>query len=70
MPTTHLTCLNCEGQFDYVLSAESYLVHTPGNTQIITSQGQTLRTTSIKLFNKHRIKCPYCGEKVWYKVNL
>lgn len=38
--------------------------------ELISQHGETLRTTSIKVFNKHKIKCPYCGEKAWYKVNL
>lgn len=70
MPTTHLVCSNCKGEFDYVLTAESYLVHVPGNTEIVTSKGETLRTMSIKVFNRHRITCPYCGTKAWYSVNL
>ena len=70
MVTTHVVCQNCKGEFDYVLTAESFLVHVPGNTEIITSDGQKSRTTSIKVFNKHKIKCTYCGEKEWYKVNL
>ncbi len=70
MPTTHLTCLNCKGKFDYVMTAESYLVHVPGNTEVITSDGKHIPTTSIKIFSKHRITCPYCGGKEWYKVNI
>lgn len=70
MPTTHLICNSCKGEFDYVLSATSYLVHVPGNTEITTSDGRTMPTTSIKMFTKHKIICPYCGDKAWYKVNI
>ncbi len=70
MPTTHLVCETCKEEFDYVMGPESYLVHLPGNTKIITSDGGQHATTSIKILNKHRITCPYCGNKAWYKVNI
>ena len=70
MPITHIVCEECKGKFDYVMNVESYLVHSPGNTEIITSDGKHIRTTSIKMFNKHRIRCPYCGKKAWFKVNI
>ena len=30
MPTKHIICSNCNGEFDYVMTAESYLVHGAG----------------------------------------
>ena len=58
MPTTHIVCSNCKGEFDSVMSAESCLVHAPETTEIITSKGEKIRTTSIKVFNRHMINCP------------
>ena len=68
--STHLQCPKCAKEFDYVLSSGSYLVHAPGNVTIVTSDGQEHVASSVKLWNRHDITCPYCDTKSWYRVNI